>query len=79
MTYKQLTKQIEYIDAQIQFMKDVRDSHYSDDKPSNIMIGNIVNTLICWKNYLLFDRDYTDTSVMKMEVEDLKRKLNSNE
>lgn len=59
MTYKQLTKQIEDIDAQIQFMKDVRDSHYPDDKPSNIMIGNIVNTLICWKNHLRFEKEYT--------------------
>lgn len=56
MTYKQMTKRIENINAQIQFIKNIAD--VLSDKEDLIMCGDIINSLCSWKNTLIYDKEY---------------------
>ena len=56
MTYKQLTKQIKDIEEQIDFMKNIESD--LSDKEDVKMCGYIIDNLMCWKNTLIFDKEY---------------------
>lgn len=63
MTYKQLTKEIENVGEQIRFLYDVRDKYFKKDKHRASMIGNAVNSLCAYQNYLRFGKEYESESL----------------
>ena len=58
MTYKQLTKQIDRIGEQIKYMYQIQeDARGTEEKK---LCGDIINNLLCWKNTLIYDKDYVE-------------------
>jgi hypothetical protein len=59
MTYNQMTKRIKGIDTQIEFMKNIQsDLSCLSRKADMIICGEIINSLCCWKNTLIYDKEY---------------------
>ena len=58
MTYKQMTKEIAEIDEQIKFLYDIRKEYFLGTSDKGGMIGNIVNSLCAYKNYLKYTKEY---------------------
>ncbi len=64
MTYKQLSKRIERIDEQIEFLRRIRENSYKGMKDEEVIIGTIIDNLCAYKNHLVYDEDYTPTSLL---------------
>jgi hypothetical protein len=58
MTYKQMTKNLDAITEQIHFLYSIRDKFSKGEKYELRMIGDIVNNLCAYKNYLIFTAEY---------------------
>lgn len=67
MTYNEMQKEIEQVKHQIDFLYEVRDTHYSCNKEDAHTIGNIINSLLAYQNYLRFEKSYTDTLLVEGE------------
>lgn len=68
MTYKELTKQIEEIDKEMEFLYSLRESQFKGMRDEEGMIGNIINNLYARKNYLRFEAEYEPKWFVKDEV-----------
>lgn len=58
MTYKQLTKQIDRINEQIKYMYQIQEDARGIEEKK--LCGFIIDNLICWKNTLIYDKDYVE-------------------
>ena len=54
MTYKQLSKQIEKIDEQIKFVKELQEA--TPNGSQDVRFGGIIDSLLGYKNYLKFEK-----------------------
>jgi hypothetical protein len=58
MTYSQMTKNIENIKKQIDFMYELQKEQTEPNKAR--LIGDIVNNLCAYKNYLIYAKEYKE-------------------
>ena len=58
MTYKQMEKQIEKINEEIKFMYAIQKE--IEDREKAAICGNIINSLLAYKYYLTFEKDYDE-------------------
>ena len=56
MTYKQLTKRINHIDEQIKYMYQIQEDARGIEEKK--LCGFIIDNLLCWKNTLIYDKEY---------------------
>lgn len=57
LTYKIMTQQIDSIDKYIELVHDIQ-KECNDDKGRVNKLGGIIDVLLCYKNYLKFDKVY---------------------
>ena len=72
MTYKQMTKEIDAIAEQIHFLYSIRDKFFKGKKYEVHMIGDIVNNLCAYKNYLMFAKEYEHSPSKKIIEQKIK-------
>ena len=58
MTYKEMTRRIEHVGKQIEFVYEIQKAEPSDDRKR--MCGDIVNSLLAYKNYLYYEKNYKE-------------------
>lgn len=75
MTYKQMTKEIEAINEQIEFLYSIRRDLYKGQRDKEIMIGNIANNLCAYQNYLRFSKEYEEKWFVDLTICNIKRKV----
>lgn len=56
MTYKEMTKRIDRIKDQIDFMYELQKQQ--TDPETSRLIGGIIDNLCAYKNYLIYEKDY---------------------
>lgn len=56
MTYKEMTKRIDRIKDQIDFMYELQKQQI--DSETSRLIGGIIDNLCAYKNYLIYEKDY---------------------
>jgi len=56
-TYKKLTQQIDAVDDYIMLIRNIQ-KDYDVDKDKVCELGGVIDALLCYKNYLKFDRTY---------------------
>ena len=75
MTYKQMTKEIDDIKTQIDFLYRLRNDLFKGERDAEIMIGNIVNNLCAYQNYLRFTKEYEDKWLVEMKLRECKHDI----
>lgn len=58
LTYKKMTQQINAIDDYIKLIREIL-KDYNDDKDKVCKFGDIIDALLCYRNYLKYDKVYT--------------------
>lgn len=56
-TYKKLTQQIDAVDDYIMLIRNIQ-KDCGEDKDKVRELGGVIDALLCYKNYLKFDRTY---------------------
>lgn len=63
-TYKQMTKELECIDKQIQYMYTTQKRELnSGDISKSKLCGDIINNLCCYKNFLIYEKQYETVDI----------------
>ena len=58
MTYKDISKRIENIDKQIEYVREWQKT--TEVEEGKRMWGDIINNLLAYKNYLIFDKEWQE-------------------